>query len=116
MSPWISIAVSVATAVIAGLVGFIVKRELSRQTDALKAIRVAHETEVKERREALAVLTADLRSLDDTCETKYLSKELFNRLEEARKEVDQLRREQDGRLEGLIKDLLSTYGGGQGGA
>jgi len=111
MSPWIPIAVSVVTTVVVGLVGFIVKRELGRLAADNAELKKDNEAEAKERREAMKKLSTALKDFIATCEDKYLSKEMFHTLEQSRKEVDQLRRDQDGRLESLITQLLSKYGG-----
>lgn len=115
ISPWIPIAISVVTTVVVALVGFIVKRELGRLAADNAELKKANEAEAKERREAMEKLSADLKAFTVTCEDKYLSKEMFHTLEQSRKEVEEIRRAQDGRLESLITDLLSKYGG-QGGA
>ncbi|MCP4573246.1 MAG: hypothetical protein GY838_12905 [bacterium] len=111
MSPWIPIAVSVATTVIFGLVGFIVKRELARNAAVITEMKTVHSKALAEIKKAQASLAAELKARVSECDARFLSKELFNSLETSRKEVDQLRREADGRLEGLIKDLLSKHGG-----
>ncbi|KKN87450.1 hypothetical protein LCGC14_0259050 [marine sediment metagenome] len=111
MNPWIPIAVSISSSVIMALIGFIVKRELGRVASDTADLKKANAAEAKERKEALEKMAADTKAFTQACDDKYLSKELFNSLEVSRKEVDQLRREADGRLEGLIKDLISRHGG-----
>lgn len=102
MSPWIPIAVSAIGTIIMGLVGFIVKRELGRQTKDFADVK-----------DAYAKIDNDLRVCKQTCEGKFLTKEMFNTLEKSRKEIEELRREQDKRLENLIQELLKKLGGGR---
>jgi hypothetical protein len=116
MSPWIPIAVSLATTIIFGLVGFIVKRELARNAKELAEMKTAHSNDLAEIKKTLEGFAKELKNRLVDCDARFLSKEMFNSLEASRKEVDQLRRESDSRLEGLIKDLLVKVGGGKGAA
>lgn len=111
MSPWIPIAVSIVTTVVFGLVGFIVKRELSRSATVISEMKESHSKELAEIKKVLEEFGKELKERLVECDSKFLSKEMFHTLDTSRKEVDQLRRESDSKLEGLIKDLLSKLGG-----
>ena len=100
MSPWIGISVSLVSTVVMALVGFIVKRELGRLATDLGAIRKKQDSQ-----------EADLKAFVKACKDEYMSKETFHTLDDARREVEEIRRGQDGRLENLITQLLAKYGG-----
>jgi hypothetical protein len=100
MSPWISIAISTATTVILGLLGLLAKRELGRIKDDFANNRKEH-----------AAISAAITKLGESAEEKYLSKDMFDRLDASRKEIEKLRKEQDQRLEGLLNELVARMGG-----
>lgn len=101
MSPWIPIAVSTVGPILMGLIGFFVKRELSRQSKDFADVKASY-----------AKVESDMRVCKETCDGRFLTKEMFNTLEASRKELEALRREQDQRLEHLIQELLKKLGGG----
>jgi hypothetical protein len=111
ISPWIPIAISVVSTVIMSLVGFIVKRETSRISADFADLKKANAEEAAIRRADIAAIASELKDRQASCEARFLPKEMFAALDGARQEVDRLRREADGRLERLIRELLAKHGG-----
>ncbi len=114
MSPWVPIAVSVATAVILGLLAVIWRRE----TNAIATKNTETAAALAKLELGLSTATRDLREevrrLKEDADKKYLPRDLFDRLEQARKEVEEARRDTEKRLGDDINRLLERLGGGRG--
>jgi ElaB/YqjD/DUF883 family membrane-anchored ribosome-binding protein len=122
MKPWLSIAVTTAFGLVVALIGFIVRRELGRQAESMAAVQktVADlgdelAEEVRLRTAAVEQAVKDIAALARDCDARYLRQEVFDRLEVARKELDEARRSTDTELKELITELLQRHGGGRRG-
>jgi hypothetical protein len=114
MTSWPKIVIPIVVAVIGGLIAFIVRRELGRNGQEISALQASFAALQGDVRKSLGAMRLELQTIRSAADERYLTRDLFDRLEKARKEVEAERRDSETRLGDKIDNLMERLGGGRG--